>query len=100
MAVSLDTYDAESGIHPRNKRPVCERLSTAGLNVAYGMTNFPTNGPFPTSVEFYPGVSVNFAEIVYDQPLDFEVKEHNGFYYCCLADFNLCDLANAWVKVV
>ena len=55
MAMSIDTYDAESGIHPRNKRLVSERLSFSGLNLAYGKTNWPTNGPFPISVEFVPG---------------------------------------------
>lgn len=55
MSVSIDTYDAESALHPRNKRLVSERLSFSGLNVAYGKKNWPTNGPFPTSVEFIPG---------------------------------------------
>jgi len=54
MAVSLDTFDAESGIHPRNKQLVAQRLSTSGLNIAYGMSDQPTNGPFPESVTFTP----------------------------------------------
>merc|ERR1712045_763703 len=47
MGVALDTYDEENGIHPRNKQLVSGRLAVAGLNVAYGMTDYPTNGPFP-----------------------------------------------------
>ena len=47
MGVAIDTYDEEGGIHPRNKQLVSGRLAVAGLNVAYGMTDYPTNGPFP-----------------------------------------------------
>ena len=51
MAVSIDTFDRESGIHPRNKQLVSSRLATAGLNVAYGQTQYPTQGPFPSSIQ-------------------------------------------------
>jgi hypothetical protein len=47
MAVSMDTFDRESGIHPRNKQLVSSRLAIAGLNVAYDQTQYPTQGPFP-----------------------------------------------------
>ena len=52
MAVGMDTYDEESGIHPRNKQIIAERLCTAGANVAYGMTHYPTNGPFPQNISY------------------------------------------------
>ena len=39
LAVAVDTYDEENGIHPRYKQVVAERLAVAGLNVAYGMVN-------------------------------------------------------------
>ena len=38
MGVAIDTYDKESGIHPRNKQLTTKRLAVAGLNVAYGLT--------------------------------------------------------------
>merc|ERR550519_1692213 len=45
MAVAIDTYDEENGIHPRNKQIVGERLVTTGLSVAYGDPEYPTHGP-------------------------------------------------------
>ena len=42
LAVAVDTYDEENGIHPRYKQVVAERLAVAGLNVAYGMVNYVT----------------------------------------------------------
>ena len=51
MAVSIDTFDRESGIHPRNKQLVSSRLATTGLNVAYGQKEYPAKGPFPISVQ-------------------------------------------------
>ena len=35
MGVAADTYDEQSGIHPRNKQLTSGRLAIAGLNVAY-----------------------------------------------------------------
>ena len=67
MAVSLDTYDEESGIHPRNKQLPSKRLASAGLNVAYGLTEWPTNGPFPEAVSF------NFEETA-----DIEAPDDSG----------------------
>lgn len=54
MAVAMDTYDEASGIHPRNKQIMSERLNIAGLNVAYGMTQYPTNGPLPQTMSLSP----------------------------------------------
>ena len=45
MAVSVDTYDEENGIHPRYKQIIGERLAYTGLNVAYGLEEFPERGP-------------------------------------------------------
>ena len=100
MAVSLDTYDEESGIHPRNKQLVSKRLATSGLNVAYGKTDNPTNGPFPKSIQFTPAGLVNYAEITFNEPITFDAKENNGFYYCCEEDFQMCDQKNAWKLVI
>ena len=51
MGLALDTFDQESGIHPRNKQLASKRLAYAGLNVAYNL-DFPTNGPYPEVVDF------------------------------------------------
>ena len=51
MGVSMDTYDSEYSLHPRNKQLVSSRLAIAGLNVAYGQTKYPTQGPFPFRFE-------------------------------------------------
>ena len=48
MAVAVDTYDEESGIHPRYKAVVGERLAVAGLAVAYGAEGVPSQGPVVT----------------------------------------------------
>jgi sialate O-acetylesterase len=45
MAVAVDTYDEENGIHPRYKQIIGERLAYTGLNVAYGLEDFPERGP-------------------------------------------------------
>ena len=45
MAVAVDTYDQENGIHPRYKQLIGMRLAITGLNVAYGMEDFPEQGP-------------------------------------------------------
>jgi sialate O-acetylesterase len=50
MATAVDTYDEENGIHPRYKQIVGERLAYAGLGVAYGLDNFPINGPIAPEV--------------------------------------------------
>ena len=48
MAVAVDTYDEENGIHPRYKAVVGERLAVAGLAVAYGAEGVPSQGPVVT----------------------------------------------------
>jgi hypothetical protein len=74
MAVSLDTYDEESGIHPRNKQLVSHRLATAGLNVAYGYTVYPTNGPFPSEVTFTPAGPEVLVTVYFDHPITFDAQ--------------------------
>lgn len=95
MAVSLDTYDAESQLHPRNKQLPSKRLATAGLNVAYGLDQFPTNGPFPTLIDFTllsEGIQV---DILYDQSFTWDPSETSGFYMCMQSE---CDW-RGWQKV-
>ena len=55
MAVALDTYDEQNGIHPRNKQLPAMRLAAAGLAVAYNtvpQNATYTRGPFPRKWEF------------------------------------------------
>ena len=54
MAVSVDTYDEEKGIHPRYKQIIGERLGISGMRVAYGNEYFPVFGP--TLREFFMNV--------------------------------------------
>ena len=101
MAVSLDTFDAKNGIHPTNKQIPSQRLAFAGLNVAYGLTDYPTNGPFPSlidSVQLSGGIQV---DITYDQKFTWNSKETEGFYICTEPDANTCNSEGAgrWTKV-
>ena len=111
MAVAIDTYDAENGIHPTNKQVSCttkskfaliahlnfcqivgERLAIAGLNIAYGMTDLPTNGPFFTNIDIETMPDGNFSiTIDYDQSFEYDSSETNGFYVCCDYDMLECD---------
>ena len=55
MAVALDTYDEQNGIHPRNKQLPAMRLAAAGLAVAYNtvpQNATYTRGPYPRKWEF------------------------------------------------
>ena len=101
MGVAIDTYDNESGIHPRNKQLSSKRLATSGLNIAYGMTDYPTNGPFPeswNSIRLNSGIQV---DILYDKKFIWNVVEAEGFYYCLLGTAYICNqLPGAWVKVL
>ena len=49
----------------RYKQIVAQRLAIAGLNVAYGMEEYPTSGPFPVDLKEDGGV----VTFVYDQDL-------------------------------
>ena len=71
MGVAIDTYDEESGIHPRNKQLTSKRLAVAGLNVAYGMTDYPTNGPYPEVWNIVPLEDGIQVDILYDKPFKF-----------------------------
>jgi len=101
MAVSLDTFDSVNGIHPTNKQIPSQRLAFAGLNVAYGLTDYPTNGPFPSlidSVQLSGGIQV---DITYDQTFSWNSKETEGFYICTEPDANTCNSEGAgrWTKI-
>ena len=97
MAIAIDTYDEPNGIHPRYKQIVGERLSIAGMNVAYGNLSFPTNGPHPIDLNVGPGPSISLQ---YDQKIKYNQTEISGFYFCCLDNYNRCDhLEQNWMEV-
>ena len=101
MAVSLDTYDEESGIHPRNKQLPSKRLASAGLNVAYGLKEWPTNGPFPETITFNK-IDDNLiqVDILLDQDFTWNDTETNGFSYCNTEDLTTCNAnVGLWLKV-
>ena len=100
MAVSVDTYDEENGIHPRYKAIVAERLATTGMNVAYNDDRFPSSGPQIKNVsnEREEGWTFTFTEDFFYN----EAAEISGFYYCCDTDPEQCktDLnAASWPEV-
>ena len=100
MGVAIDTYDKESGIHPRNKQLSSKRLALAGLNVAYGMSDYPTNGPFPQLWNFAQVENGYQVDIMYDKPFIWDVVESEGFYICCLDSIDECNSIDAaWEKV-
>ena len=100
MAVSLDTYDEENGIHPRNKQLPSKRLASAGLNVAYGLKDFPTNGPFPETVTFNQMDDSIQVDILIDQDFTWNDTETNGFRYCCSEDLTICNAhSGQWINV-
>ena len=76
MAVALDTYDADAPtgtVHPRYKKIVAERLSLAGLNVAYGISKYPTNGPYIQSINLTPLMqNEGLVTITYDQSITYD----------------------------
>jgi len=79
MAVAVDTYDQENGIHPRFKQVIGERLAIAGMKVAYGQEDFPSSGPGITDLF----VSESGFLLFYDEPFTYDDSELTGFYYCC-----------------
>merc|ERR1712223_856335 len=100
MGVAIDTYDKESGIHPRNKQLSSKRLAVAALNVAYGMTDYPTNGPFPQLWNFAQVENGYQVDIMYDKPFIWDVVESEGFYICCLDSIDECNnIDAAWEKL-
>ena len=100
MAVSLDTYDEENGIHPRNKQLPSKRLASAGLNVAYNLKDWPTNGPFPETITFNQIDESIQVDVLMDQDFTYSDAETNGFSYCCSNDLDACNAQNGqWMKV-
>ena len=100
MGVALDTYDKESGIHPRNKQLTSQRLAIAGLNVAYGLKEYPNNGPFPQTWNIAETQNGYQVDILYDQSFKWNPTESEGFHVCCLGSAADCNAYMNWEKVM
>lgn len=87
MAVSSDKGDSLD-VHPKDKKPIGERLARWALNDTYGFTETVPSGPLPTSARRYGGeVTVTFSYGQGMRPADggplrtFEVAETDGLFY-------------------
>lgn len=92
MAVSSD-YGDSLDVHPRNKKPVGERLARWALNKTYGMCRVLPSGPLFHHADFREGaVYVTFdygqgLKSADGRPLrTFEVAEVDGVYYPAVAE--------------
>ena len=100
LALSLDTYD-EDRLHPRNKQLPSKRLACSGLNMAYGLKEWPLNGPFPEAIEFNKFGNEIQVDILMDQDFTWNGNETNGFSYCCCPDLSACnEQSDQWQPVV
>lgn len=88
MAVSSDLGDSLD-VHPRNKRPVGERLARQALNRVYSMTQITPSGPLPVKAErTAPGtieLTMEYGQGMHSSdgaPLrTFEIAEVDGKFY-------------------
>ena len=92
MAVSSDQGDSLD-VHPKNKKPVGERLARQALNRTYGMKAVVPSGPLFRSAEFRKGaayVSFDFADGMSSSDgkalQTFEVAETEGLFYPAKAE--------------
>lgn len=87
MAVSMDRGDSLD-VHPREKRPIGQRLARQALNRVYGMQNVVPEGPRVKAAKVVaPGeivVSFDYAEGLRTSdgkaPRSFEVGHYDGLY--------------------
>ena len=92
MAVSSDQGDSLD-VHPKNKKPVGERLARQALNRTYGMKTVVPSGPLFRSAEFRKEaayVSFDFADGMSSSDgkalRTFEVAETEGLFYPAKAE--------------
>ena len=92
MAVSSDQGDSLD-VHPKNKKPVGERLARQALNRTYGMKTVVPSGRLFRSAEFRKGaayVSFDFADGMSSSDgkvlRTFEVAETEGLFYPAKAE--------------
>ena len=103
MAVGHDIVGEASNksLHSPKKQIVAHRLALGGAHLAYGITKFPLNGPFPLSLGANPNMK-NTVRVVYDQRFLYNKTALNsGFYACCKETMEECDhpLYN-WVPII
>ncbi len=86
MTVITDVADSLD-VHPRNKRPVGERLGRQALKYSYGHTELSADGPRPLhAVANGNSITISFSDAANLQTNDgkdirtFEVAEIEGFY--------------------
>lgn len=100
MAVSSD-YGDSLDVHPRNKKPVGERLARWALNKTYGMHDVLPSGPLFCRADFCEDVV--YVTFDYGKGLKssdggplrtFEVAETDGVYYPAVAE-----IINGQIKV-
>ncbi len=88
MAVSSDLGDSLD-VHPRNKRPVGQRLARQALNRVYSMNQLTPSGPLPLKAErIAPGtieLTMEYGEGMHSsdgaQLRTFEIAETDGKFY-------------------
>lgn len=92
MAVSSD-YGDSLDVHPRNKRPIGERLARWALNKTYGMAGIVPSGPLFRQADFREDavyVTFDYGKGMKSSdgaPLrTFEVAETDGIYYPAVAE--------------
>lgn len=92
MAVSSDQGDSID-VHPKNKKPIGQRLGRQALNRIYGMTNVVPEGPGPVKAISEGNkvkVLFNNAEGLTtsdgNSPITFEVAQYDGIFYPATAE--------------
>lgn len=92
MAVSSDCGDSLD-VHPKNKRPVGERLARWALHATYGHSDLLPSGPLFSKADFRDGdvvVTFRYGEGMRSAdngPIrSFEVAEADGHYYPATAE--------------
>ena len=94
-AVAMDTYDEPSGIHPRNKQIIGERLSMTGGLVAYGLEG-PLEGPIPVGVT--PNNQEFTVEFATNVDITYNNEETSGFWVCC-NELDQCNNFWLWAEL-
>ena len=92
MAVSSDNGDSLD-VHPRNKKPIGERLARWALNKTYGMSHILPSGPLFHQADFRENavyVTFNYGKGLKSSDGHslrmFEVAETDGVYYPAVAE--------------
>lgn len=93
MAVSLDVGDSLD-VHPRNKRPVADRLARLALNRVYGRSDIAASGPelLRADANADGSMTLTFSTPLATSdslaPRTFELAEFDGLYFPAEATIN------------